>query len=443
MENEGTLKREGDEPVILIVDDEPSVLSSLRRLFRGKQYEIITESSPAQALKRLDNEHIDLIISDMRMPEINGTEVLRHAADRQPDSVRILLTGYADLEDAIEAVNEGGIFRYLTKPWDNKAIVEAVESGLYVKELETSNQKLAEELSRQNAALKDLTATLAGRVRNRNRDFESNLNSLKAVSEGLDSDLGTITRILTGLIESLAGDSAGSTGRIAHYASALAQAAECTPELIQQIHQAAQLHELGKVVLDRELILKPESQLNHQEQKLLNMHAVLAACMLGQTNRFREAAQIIRHVTEHFDGCGEPDQLSRIGIPMGSRILAVAIAYERLRGGQILGEAQSPEETLDWIRKRAGRNFDPQIVEQLVSLAAEFEEHRDGSNGMVTRTISVQELGAGMVLAKDLLSEKGLPLALAGYTFDAEGVAHLKEYEALTGAEIDATILTG
>lgn len=440
MKTEIKPKKLGDEPVVLIVDDEPAVLSSLRRLFRGKQYEIITESNPAEALKRIDSEQIDLIISDMRMPEINGTEILRHAADRQPGSVRILLTGYADLEDAIEAVNSGGIFRYLTKPWDNKAIVEAVESGLYVKELESSNEKLAGELSKQNAALKDLTATLAGRVRSRNRDFESNLSALKSVSESLGSDLDTVTRMLVGLIEGRLTGLSGSALRIGACARLLAEAADCTPELSQQIYEAALFHELGMLELESSLVDRPEAQLENDDQKRFRKNALLAACMLGQTGRYRVAAQIIRHRYEHFDGCGEPDQLSRIGIPLGSRILAVACAYENLRNGKMLGEVQDAQQAIEWIKKRSGRNFDPQVVEYLGERVNEIHAQQELRAGQEGRSVSLDALKPDMVLAGDLTSNAGLPLCLAGRMLTAEDLARLREYQTITGTKLSALV---
>lgn len=440
MRDSSSSKRIGDDPVILIVDDEPSVLSSLRRLFRGKNYEVVTESSPAKALQRIDDEPIDLIISDMRMPEINGTEVLRHAAACQPNSVRILLTGYADLEDAIEAVNSGGIFRYLTKPWDNNAILEAVESGLYVKELERSNEKLANELSRQNAALKDLTATLAGRVRNRNRDFESNLSALQTISENLGSDLDAIIRLVIGMIEDRSTSPRGSTLRIANYARALAEAAGCEADVVQQVSDAALFHELGKVELEPATLNTPEEQLAPEQRKLLRKNAALAACILGQTNRYQGAAKILRHVYEHFDGCGEPDQLSRIAIPLGSRILAVACAYEKLRAGTIVDDILSPQQAMEWIEKRAGRNFDPQIVAYLAERLADFEAQRTVADGPDICTLSLSELQPGMELVEDLISQTGLPLYLTGQTLTSEGLARLQEFQSLTGAELTACV---
>lgn len=102
---------------ILFIDDEERILRSLAMQFR-RQYEVLTESDPRRALQRLQSEPVDIIVCDQRMPQMNGAELLGQARELVPHSLRILLTGYSDLDAAVEALNGGGIFRYLTKPWD-------------------------------------------------------------------------------------------------------------------------------------------------------------------------------------------------------------------------------------------------------------------------------------------------------------------------------------
>ncbi|MCQ4345921.1 response regulator [Pseudomonas stutzeri] len=104
-------------PRILFVDDEERILRSLAMQFR-RQYEVLTESDPRRALERLKNERIEIVVSDQRMPQMSGAELLEQASAIAPQTLRILLTGYSDLDAAVEALNSGGIFRYLTKPWD-------------------------------------------------------------------------------------------------------------------------------------------------------------------------------------------------------------------------------------------------------------------------------------------------------------------------------------
>lgn len=108
------------EPIrILFVDDEERILRSLALQFR-RDYQVLTESDPRRAIERLRSENVHIIVSDQRMPQMSGAELLAQAREIAPDTLRILLTGYSDLDAAVEALNSGGIFRYLTKPWDQQ-----------------------------------------------------------------------------------------------------------------------------------------------------------------------------------------------------------------------------------------------------------------------------------------------------------------------------------
>ena len=124
---------------ILFVDDEERILRSLALQFR-RDYEVLIESDPLRALERLRHEKVQVIVSDQRMPQMNGAELLAQARELQPDAMRILLTGYSDLEAAIEALNSGGIFRYLTKPWDPQEMAVTLRQAA---QIALSKQQLA------------------------------------------------------------------------------------------------------------------------------------------------------------------------------------------------------------------------------------------------------------------------------------------------------------
>ena len=116
--------------VLLLVDDEENILSSLRRLLRRDGHRILTASSGAQGLEILASESVDVIVSDQRMPEMTGTEFLTKARVLCPDSVRIVLSGYTELESVTSAINEGSVYKFLTKPWEDQQlhdnIIEAI-----------------------------------------------------------------------------------------------------------------------------------------------------------------------------------------------------------------------------------------------------------------------------------------------------------------------------
>jgi response regulator RpfG family c-di-GMP phosphodiesterase len=115
---------------LLCVDDEANILSSLRRLFRPHGYKVLVAGSGAEGLELLAGEHVDLIISDMRMPGMDGAAFLAEARKRYPQTVRLLLTGYADMESTIAAINSGQIARYIAKPWNDQDVLLTVREAL-------------------------------------------------------------------------------------------------------------------------------------------------------------------------------------------------------------------------------------------------------------------------------------------------------------------------
>jgi len=144
---------------LLIVDDEEAVLQALKRLFH-RQYEVVTHTSGSAALEQLKQEPFDLIISDMRMPGMSGAELLKTCFRLYPDMIRILLTGYSDLESAIKAINEGNIYRYIAKPWDNDQLRTVVAEAIDTRDLRAANERLNAHIVDQNEELARLNREL-------------------------------------------------------------------------------------------------------------------------------------------------------------------------------------------------------------------------------------------------------------------------------------------
>lgn len=157
--------------VVLLVDDEPNILAALRRLFRRDGHRLLTATGGAEALQVLEREGVDVVISDMRMPGMDGAAFLEQVAARWPGTVRILLTGYADLGSAVAAVNRAGIHRYLSKPWDDEELRRTVREALERKRLEQERRRLERLTYRQNEQLQELNARLEEKVAERTREL--------------------------------------------------------------------------------------------------------------------------------------------------------------------------------------------------------------------------------------------------------------------------------
>jgi cyclic di-GMP phosphodiesterase len=148
-------------PTVLILDDEEMVTTSLRNLFRLQtDYRLVIHTSPEQALADAKNHTIDLVITDYLMPVMDGIRFLTLFKDHQPQAVRVLLTGYADKENAIKAINEVGLYQYIEKPWDNDALLMIVKNGLEKRALIRALESKIAELDHAHNNLKVIQTEL-------------------------------------------------------------------------------------------------------------------------------------------------------------------------------------------------------------------------------------------------------------------------------------------
>lgn len=147
-------------PTLLLVDDEEGVLSALKRLFRRDGYRILTAPSGQAALDLLADQDVDVIVSDQRMPGMTGVDFLRQAKLLRPGTIRMTLSGYTDLQSIIDAVNEGAVFKFLTKPWDDERLRDHVAKAFRHKAMSDENRRLSRELAEANAELGRLNQRL-------------------------------------------------------------------------------------------------------------------------------------------------------------------------------------------------------------------------------------------------------------------------------------------
>ncbi|WP_058051149.1 response regulator [Janthinobacterium sp. Ant5-2-1] len=171
-------------PTILCVDDEPNILSSLRRLFRPHGYRVLTADGGAAGLALLESETVDLVISDMHMVHINGAQFLAQVRQRWPGIMRLLLTGYADIQSILDAVNHGEIYRYLTKPWNENDIVLVVRHALERRAQEQEKLRMETLTAGQNMELQALNACLEAKISMRILSLASDYNGLQIGAMG-------------------------------------------------------------------------------------------------------------------------------------------------------------------------------------------------------------------------------------------------------------------
>lgn len=145
---------------VLCVDDEKNILNSLRRLLRQENYNLLTASSGAEGLKLLEETHVQLVISDQRMPEMSGVDFLSQVREKYPEIIRIILSGYTDVNSITDAINKGHIYKFLLKPWDEQNLFLEIRQALQKYDLIEDNQRLHQQVLRQNEELKRMNENL-------------------------------------------------------------------------------------------------------------------------------------------------------------------------------------------------------------------------------------------------------------------------------------------
>jgi response regulator RpfG family c-di-GMP phosphodiesterase len=330
---------------ILFVDDETANLRLLERLFRNN-YEVLTASSPDEGLEQLSVHDVALIISDQRMPGMTGTEFLKKAAEMRPQTVRIILTGYTDASDLVDAINSGVVYRYVTKPWVNEELQQTVKRALQHYETLKAQRQLQLHNERLQARL-------------------------KATKDGFIDVLMT-------MLDTKIPRSREHAERTAKYAVALGEQLGLERSDLESLSLAARLYEAALFRIPNNVVLK-QSILTAQEAECVNENLRSGLEMLEAVPDFDEIVDVLRYQFERFDGSGTPLGFSGDQIPLAARIVSVAGSYDNLRNPRADSATMEHDDAMRLLKYEAGRKFDPQIIEALCEVCraperAEAEE---------------------------------------------------------------------
>ena len=408
---------------LLLVDDEPGILSSLRRLLRPAGYKIHTAESGKAGLAILEQEPIDLVISDMRMPEMDGARFLEQVRSRWPTTIRILLTGYADVTSTIDAINRGEIYRYIAKPWDDNDLMLIVRDALERRRLQGENDRLLALTQAQNEELKDFNASLENKVRQRTAEIEQINSFLNLANDKLKQNFLVSIKMFSGLMELRGGSMAGHSRRVADLARKLAVKLGVDAKDQQDTFFAALLHDVGKIGFPDALLTRPVSRMNGEDLAHYRRHAIAGESALMPLDELKDVSKIVRAHHERFDGQGFPDGLEGLNIPQGARILSVVNDYDGLQIGTLSEKRMSAEEAKALIVQSRGKRYDPQIVDVFIALLGGLAHEV-----VREKAVSHPDLKVGMVLARDLLSREGALLLSADFLLDTALIKQIQDY---------------
>ena len=427
---------------VLCVDDEPSILSALRRLFRARGLQVKVAESGQAGLALLESEAFDLVISDMRMPEMDGVVFLEQVRQRWPDTMRLLLTGYADISSIMGAINRGEIYRYVAKPWDDNDIVLIVHAALQQRAMAIEQRRLQVLVQQQNEALKVFNAGLELKVEERTAELKQANASLSTANDRLKNNFITSIKVFTSLIELRDSKLAGHSRRVADLARRIALHMDLNSRQVQETFVAGLLHEIGKVGFDDLLMDTPIVMMNTRQLESYRKHPTRAAQMLLPLEELKGSADMIGSHLERFDGAGYPQQLVGQNIPVGARILSATCDYDSLQIG-LLAQSQLPAaEALAVIVRGSGRRYDPAVVQAMVTLLGETAAPAGSSPAGKPAEVSlgVAELKPGMVLSRDFITSSGLLMLTAGHVFDDAVIRKVIGFEKSIGTRLKADV---
>ena len=321
---------------ILVVDDEPANTRMLERFLRN-DFEVISAGSGSEGLDLLTIHDVALIISDQRMPEMTGVEFLMRSAEMRPHCVRIILTGYTDASSLVDALNSGVVYKYVTKPWVNTDLFQTIKRGLAHHETIKAQHRLNLENER---------------LRNR-----------------LDADDVCFRRLCMELQNLKNEEASAGAARTQNIAEAIGRALKFDPVTLDRLSSAAYLHGIAEINVPNDLLYKT-GELNEEERSIVRSARQRAFQLLADIPGLEEIADIIKHQFEYYDGSLSPEGLSGETIPLHSRIVAVAKAYDKMTSPGTAARGLTNIEAMTALSQAAGQQFDPSIVEVFCGLSS-------------------------------------------------------------------------
>ena len=310
---------------VLFVDDEQNILNAVKRLFMSDTIDVLTASTALEGMELMKRNTVAVIVSDNMMPGMNGIAFLEWTKTVSPDSVRILMTGYADLHSAIESINRGEVFRFVTKPWNDTELSQIVLDSI-------DRYKIVSSINSADAA---------------------KLLSLAQTIELKDP----YTK--------------GHCERVATYALMLADGMDLSDVMKKNIKYGSWLHDCGKIGVP-EIILNKPSELDDEQFATMKKHSRWGADVAKTAQLPEPVVNIALYHHERFNGEGYPLGLKGINIPLEARVVAIADAFDAMTSDRPYRKKLSKEEAIAVITKSKSSSFDPALVDIFVSVITDF-----------------------------------------------------------------------
>jgi putative nucleotidyltransferase with HDIG domain len=337
--------RELPNDCILIADDEEAIRDVVSTLLEAQGYRCITSSNGRQAVELLREQTVDIVLSDMVMPEMDGMQLLSWLRTHDRDIPVIMVTAMHDVSTALEAMRRGA-YDYILKPFERDQLMMGVRRALDHRRLIVENRNYQKNLER---LVQQRTAELK--------------NALSQLEESYDETL----EALGGALDLKDSETEGHCKRVMVFTLEIAKAMGIESSLLPQLARAAFLHDIGKMAIPDRILRKP-GPLNEDERLIMRTHCEIGYNMLIRIPFLREAAEIVLAHQEYFDGTGYPRGLRGEAIPLGARIFAIADSLDAMISDRPYRSALSVDHARAEIRRCSGTQFDPAIVEVFLGI---------------------------------------------------------------------------
>ncbi len=420
-----------DEPLrVLFVDDELNILKTMARLFREESFEVLTANSGQEGLNILRaTANVGLIISDQRMPGMTGTVFLQAASEILPDTPRMILTGYSDVNAAIDAINHGGATRFLMKPWNENELRLAVRDGLQRYQLIQENKRLNELVRVQKEELAEWNANLKARVLQQTATIRKQLEDTRSQQDRNQKRNDAMVFLLADLLDRSNNHISKHSRNVSSLSLSIATTLSLPLFQAEEIRNAALLHDIGLVGMPERIFAKSKELLNSDEQAEYRKHPVKGQEIIDTIEELQGIGRLIRHHHEEFAGTGFPDGLAGEAISLGGRILFIA-NYIDNQYAQLSGKDAKYQLT----RKLAagmGTLFDPAlanaanqaVMDVLVDPTIVVQQT------IIEQEVPLRSLEVGMVLTRDIYSTPGILVLERGTRVTPQSLDSIRRHQ--------------
>ena len=338
------------EDQILIVDDEKIICGVIAQRLTREGYSCVTAHNGKEAFEYFCRGNFSLVISDIRMPEKDGLELLRLVKAVRPNMKFIIMTAYAEIGVAVEAIHLGAN-DLLLKPFELELVVFSVKNAL-------EQKKMEEELESYHKNLKKLVAERAIKLQEAYRTLKkAHLDSVKVLAEAIDAKDP---------------DTRGHSDRVRQMSLRIANSVGFTEERLEILEYGALLHDIGKIGIKDEILRKPGT-LSGEEYQTIREHPLIGVKIVEGIEFFKDKIPMIRHHHEQYDGKGYPDGLAGEAIPLEARIIAVPDAFDAMASLRPHQKARALRDILLEMEQYKGKQFDPRILD--IFLREKIYEH--------------------------------------------------------------------